>query len=150
MNLAAQLLSAEDIVLDLDVSDRQALFQAIGTFSQNRHGVKASDVEVNLHARERLGSTGLGQGVAIPHARIDGLRDEVAMFVRTRAPIAFDSPDDNPVTCCFVLLVPKNATKKHLQILAAVADMLSDSVLRSQLGQVNNAADALRLFTCWS
>ena len=75
----------------------------------------------SLFAREKLGSTGLGQGIAIPHGRIKGLKDALGAFVRPRQPIPFDAPDGKPVSLVFVLLVPEQATEKHLQILSELA-----------------------------
>ncbi len=93
----------------------------------------ATEVVDSLNAREKLGSAGLGQGVAIPHARVKGLAEPVAAFVRLKAPIAFGSPDGNPVSDCFVLLVPEQPTERHLQILVDIAQMLSKGQFRDRL-----------------
>jgi PTS system nitrogen regulatory IIA component len=106
---------------------------------ENNHGIGRSLVFDSLFARERLGSTGLGQGVAIPHGRIKGLKDALGAFVRLAQPVAFDAPDAKPVTLLFVLLVPEQATEKHLQILSELAQMFSDRALREALA---TAADA--------
>jgi PTS system nitrogen regulatory IIA component len=103
----------------------------------------------SLNAREKLGSTGLGQGVAIPHARIKGLAKAVAAFVRPKLPIQFDSPDDDPVGCFFVLLVPAQATEQHLQILANVAQMLSNAQFRDRLGESKSQDEIHQLFAVW-
>ncbi len=92
-------------------------------------GLPQAQVVESLNAREKLGSTGLGQGVALPHARIKNLPQAVAAFVRPKLPIPFDAPDAKPVWAMLVLLVPEHATEEHLQILAELAQMFGDSAL---------------------
>ena len=94
-------------------------------------------------------ATGLGQGVAIPHARIKGLAQAVAAFVRTRVPIDFAAPDDKPVSEFLVLLVPSHATDEHLQILADVATRFDDPAFRARLRACTGAAEAWALFAGW-
>lgn len=149
MNSVAQLLSPNDVLLDVALPDRQALFEAVGRLWDGRHGIAAAEVVASLNAREELGSTGLGQGVAIPHARIDELTEAVAVFVRPKTPIGFDSPDGNPVAYCFVLLVPAKATEQHLQILAEVAEMLSNEQFRTQIGTAKSPTEVHQYFAQW-
>src|ERR1700690_1156095 len=106
MNLIAKLLPPSNIVLGLDVTSKKRLFEQAGLLFENNQGVARSLVFDSLFARERLGSTGLGQGVAIPHGRIKGLKEPVAAFVRLSTPVPFDAPDGKPVAQLFVLLVP--------------------------------------------
>ena len=150
MNFVAQLFSPGDILLDAELTNKQALFEAVGKLWQERHGISASEVVDSLNAREDLGSTGLGQGVAIPHARLKSSNKALAAFVRPKIAIEFDSPDDKPVNCCFVLLVPAQATEQHLQILAEVAEMLSNEQFRTQLATSKSAADIHQLFAGWN
>jgi PTS system nitrogen regulatory IIA component len=150
MNFVAQLFSPSDILLDVELANKQALFEAVGRLWQERHGVSATEVVNSLNAREELGSTGLGQGVAIPHARLKSSSKAIAAFVRPKTPIEFDSPDDKPVNCCFVLLVPAQATEQHLQILAEVAEMLSNEQFRTQLATGKSVADIHQLFANWN
>lgn len=93
----------------------------------------ASMVVENVLAPERLGSTGLGRGVAIPHGRIKGLMEAAAAVVRLRTDTAFDAPDGEPVALFVFLLVPEAATPAHLEILAEIAAMLSDRALHATL-----------------
>jgi PTS system nitrogen regulatory IIA component len=109
MSLIAKLLPASNVVTDLQVSSKKRLFEQAGLLFENRHGIAKSIVFDSLFARERLGSTGLGQGVAIPHGRIKGLKDSLCAFVRLAQPVPFDAPDGNPVSLVFVLLVPEQA-----------------------------------------
>jgi len=112
-------------------------------------GLSRGQVMGSLLARERLGSTALGQGIAIPHGRVKGLRDAVGAFLRVREPIPFDAPDNQPVSLVFVLLVPERASDVHLQILSELAQMFSDRELRRQLAAAPNPASAQRLIIGW-
>src|SRR5207237_4844312 len=111
MNLVAKLLPPSNILLDLEVTSKKRLFEQAGLLFENNQGIARSLVFDSLFARERLGSTGLGQGVAIPHGRIKGLREAVGAFVRLCTPVAFDAPDGQPVTLLFILLVPEQANE---------------------------------------
>src|SRR5206468_6245758 len=126
MSLVANLLRADHIVLDLQVSSKKRLFEQAGLLFENHHGLARSLVFDSLFTRERLGSTGLGQQVAIPHGRIKGLREPVAAFIRLADPIPFDAPDGRPVAMLIFLMVPEQATQAHLELLSELAQMLSD------------------------
>jgi PTS system nitrogen regulatory IIA component len=149
MNLIAKLLPPANIVLDLEVSSKKRMFEQVGLLFENNQGVARSLVFESLFARERLGSTGLGQSVAIPHGRIKGLKDPVGAFLRLRTPVAFDAPDGKPVSLVFVLLVPEQATEQHLQILSELAQMFSDRALREQLGTADDPGALHQAITAW-
>jgi nitrogen PTS system EIIA component len=149
MSLVAKLLTPANVLLDLDVSSKKRLFEQVGLLFENQHGLARSVVFDSLFARERLGSTGLGQGVAIPHGRIKGLKEALGAFVRLQQPVAFDAPDGNPVSLVFVLLVPEKATEKHLQILSELAQMFSDKTLRESMGRAADASALHQLVTSW-
>ena len=149
MSLVSRLLPPADVLLDLQVSSKKRLFEQVGLLFENHHGIARSVVYDSLFARERLGSTGLGQGIAIPHGRIKGLKEAMGAVVRTRQPIPFDAPDGQNVQLIFVLLVPERATDLHLQILSELAQMFSDPDLRTQLLQAASAETLHALITGW-
>lgn len=149
MNLIAKLLAPANIVLDLEVSSKKRMFEQVGLLFENHQGIARSLVFDSLFARERLGSTGLGQGVAIPHGRIKGLRESVGAFVRLSSPVPFDAPDGQPVNLIFVLLVPEQATEQHLQILSELAQMFSDRDLRQALAEATDPSALHQLITAW-
>ncbi len=149
MSLIAKLLSPEDVVVDLQVSSKKRLFEQVGLLFENQHALARSLVFDSLFARERLGSTGLGQGVAIPHGRIKGLKEALGAFIRLAQPVPFDAPDGNAVTLVFVLLVPEKATEKHLQILSELAQMFSDKALREAMNRAADAAGLHQLISTW-
>ena len=149
MNLIAKLLPEANVIIDLDVSSKKRVFEHAGLLFENNNSVSRSQVFDSLFAREKLGSTGLGQGIAIPHGRIKGLKDAVGAVVRTRQPIPFDAPDGQNVSIIFVLLVPDRATDMHLQILSELAQMFSEKPFREQLMAAPTAAELHRLITQW-
>ncbi len=116
MNQIAQLLPEANIALNLEATSKKRLFEQIGALFESQSQIARSVVFDSLFARERLGSTGLGQGIAIPHGRIKGLKQAMGAFVRPQQPIPFDAPDGKPVEQVFVLLVPEHATEEHLRI----------------------------------
>src|SRR4051794_32926785 len=149
MTLVAKLLSPSHVLLDLQASSKKRLFEQVGLLFENHDGIARSLVFDSLLARERLGSTGLGQGVAIPHGRIKGLKEAVGALVRLAQPVAFDAPDGAPVELAFVLLVPEKATEKHLQILSELAQMFSDRSLREAMAAAKDATELHQLVTAW-
>jgi nitrogen PTS system EIIA component len=149
MNLIAKLLPAANVVTDLDVASKKRVFEQVGLLFENNNSIARSEVFDSLFAREKLGSTGLGQGVAIPHGRIKGLKEAAAAVVRTLQPIPFDAPDSQNVNIIFVLLVPDRATDMHLQILSELAQMFSEKAFRERLLAAPDAAELHRLITQW-
>ncbi|MGH8727756.1 MAG: PTS IIA-like nitrogen regulatory protein PtsN [Burkholderiales bacterium] len=143
------LLPLENVLIDLDVSSKKRVFEQVGLLFENNQNISRSEVFDNLFTREKLGSTGLGHGIAIPHGRVKGLKDAIGAFVRLKVPIAFDAPDGKPVNLIFVLLVPERATDLHLQILSELAQMFSDRELRESLLQARDAAAAHQLIAGW-
>ncbi|MDR2000865.1 MAG: PTS IIA-like nitrogen regulatory protein PtsN [Zoogloeaceae bacterium] len=150
MNQIAKLLPVENIVTGLDASSKKRVFEQAGILFENRHGLARSLVYEALFAREKLGSTALGQGIAIPHGRIKGLKEARAAFLRLTAPVQFDAPDGKPVGYVFVLLVPEAATEHHLQLLSELARMFSDKGFRERLATAADAAKTHALFANWS
>ena len=149
MSLVAKLLPPENVLAELAASSKKRLFEQVGLVYENRHGIGKGLVFDSLFARERLGSTGLGQGVAIPHGRIKGLKDAIGVFVRLAQPVPFDAPDGKAVNLVFVLLVPEHATEKHLEILSELAQMFSDRALREAMAQAPDAAALHQLIAAW-
>jgi len=149
MSLVASLLKPNHVLVDLPVSSKKRLFEQAGLLFENHDGIGRSVVFDSLFARERLGSTGLGQGVAIPHGRIKGLKEALGALLRLEQPVAFDAPDGQAVGLAFVLLVPEKATEKHLQILSELAQMFSDKALRDAMARAPDAASLHQLVTEW-
>ncbi|MCW5626076.1 MAG: PTS sugar transporter subunit IIA [Burkholderiales bacterium] len=149
-SLITKLLPPDHVIPDLDVTSKKRVFEHVGLMLENSIGFGRTLVYDALFARERLGSTGLGHGVAVPHGRIKGLKEPVGAFVHTHQPIPFEAPDGNPVGLIFVLLVPVKAHELHLRILSALAEMFSDAELRRQLAACRDPVQLHELITCWS
>ena len=146
MDLIAKLLPPAHIVLGLDASSKKRAFEQAGLLFENHLGIARATVFDSLFAREKLGSTGLGQGIAIPHGRIKGLKQATGAFIRLAEAIGFDAPDGRPVSQLFILLVPEQATEEHLQILSELATCFADRQFREQLAAAPDAATVLALF----
>jgi PTS system nitrogen regulatory IIA component len=150
MTLISTLLPAAHILVDLPAADKRSIFEQVAALLESKTGLKRAHILESLLARERLGSTALGQGIAIPHGRVRGLREAVGAFVRTRTPVAFDAPDEHPVSLLFVLLVPEKSTDLHLEILGELAQLFGDRELRAQLALAPDALAVHRLIASWA
>jgi len=136
-----QILAPERVRSNVPAGSRKRTLQVLGEiFADADPDLSALSVFDRLIARERLGSTGLGEGCALPHARVPGLGRTLAAFLRLRRGVDFDSPDHEPVDLVFGLLVPEESTDEHLEILAAIAGVFSDERVRSSIRSVDEPA----------
>lgn len=149
MTYLAKILLPSNVVLGLEVSSKKRAFEQAGLIFENNCGIARSLVSENLFARERLGSTGLGHGVAVPHGRIKDLKAPLAAFVRLAEPIPFESPDGQPVNLLIFLLMPANVTQQHLETLSEIAEMFSDDALRNALATDPDAASVFNRIVSW-
>jgi PTS system nitrogen regulatory IIA component len=149
VNAISDLLQVEDILLDADIADRDSLLGQIAGILAKRRGISEAAVLQSLKSREQLGSTALGHGVAIPHARMTQCSLAGVAFVRTRQGIAFDAPDGKPVSMFLGLIVPNQATESHLKLLATAAAMFSDRVFRNALRTSADPASVRDLLRSW-
>lgn len=147
MSRLADLFTAENVLLNLEVSNKRRLFELIALEAELRYNLSPTVTVDSLLARERLGSTGLGQGIAIPHGRIRGLKHAIGFFARPKAPIVFEAPDGQLVRDIFVLLVPEAATDEHLQILSELAQRFSNRAFRDALSAANDPIAIHALFS---
>ena len=147
MNLAEHLqVSAVGINSDIS-SKKRALEEVSRLLTGHAEFVSEKDVLTSLINREKLGSTGLGKGVAIPHGRLKGLQSVVAAFVKLTQPIDYDAADEQAVDLIFGLLVPQDATSEHLQILAKIAEMFQDENHVAAMRECNDNAALHQLLT---
>ena len=149
MNQIIKILPPDNVVADLEASSKKRVFEQAGLLFENHHGIARATVYDALFDREKLGSTGLGQGIAIPHGRIKGLKEAKGAFLRLAAAVPYEAPDSLPVNLMFVLLVPEAATEKHLQLLSELAQMFSDKAFREALVAAPNAAALHAQFAQW-
>jgi PTS system nitrogen regulatory IIA component len=149
MNRLASILSAAHVLVQVEATSKKRAFEEAGLLFENLHGLSRALVTDSLFSRERLGSTGLGHGVAIPHGRIKGLKSPMAAVFQLANPISFDAPDELSVNLLIFLLVPEAATQKHLEILSEIAEMLSDAALREKFTATDDAAQLYGLISSW-
>ncbi|PIV89231.1 MAG: PTS sugar transporter subunit IIA [Hydrogenophilales bacterium CG17_big_fil_post_rev_8_21_14_2_50_63_12] len=150
MNLIAPLLTLANVQAECETTSKKRLFEQAAQLVQASQGVTASEVFESLFAREKLGSTALGYGIAIPHGRIKHLKEAACAFLRLKTSIDFDAPDGQPVDLVFVLLAPAAAADVHLQILGELAAMFSDETFRARLRAAPDATTLHRLITEWT
>ena len=150
MNLIAPLITSDTALLDMSFTSKKKLFEHAAELFARIHSLKSADIFSSLFERERLGSTALGCGIAIPHGRIKGLKQACGAFYRLQTPLEFDAPDNQPVSICFVLLVPQDANEQHLQILGELAQLFGDDAMRAKLLEVATPGDLIALVSAWS
>ena len=146
MSTLAKYLWPEDILLDIEVSSKGQLIDEIGRHMEREHGISREWVVAGLSRREQLGSTALGEGIAIPHARVEDLTRIQVAYLRLKRPIPYDAPDGKPVSDVLVLLVPKRATEEHLLILADATQIFADPQFREHLHSCRHALEVKSLF----
>ena len=142
----ADYIKPENVILNLDVSSKAQALQAMSASASELAAVPADTILSALLKREKLGSTGVGQGVALPHTRITGIGRPVAMVARLKQPIDFKSIDGQPVDIVFLLLTPDEEPNKHLNVLACFSRKLRSPGV---LDQMRAAKDATSLYSCF-
>lgn len=119
------LLSPQSIFLETEITSKKKLLELIANVAADRSQLPESTIYNNLLNRERLGSTGLGQGFAVPHARMHDLDRTIAFFFRLKDAVNFEAPDNQPVDLVFTIIIPEEATEEHLLILSTLARIFS-------------------------
>lgn len=150
MNLIAQLLPLSNVIVGLDADSKSSIFEQVGLLFENNLHIARNQVFDSLSIREKLGSTGLGHGVAIPHGRIKELHQAAAALIRMKKPIPFDAPDGEPVCLLCVLLVPEKAINEHLEILSELAQMFSNKNFRESLLASRDSTEMYRGVYNWT
>ena len=146
--LISDLLSPERIRFDVQSSSKKRLLELISEeLARNSDEFSKREIFESLCARERLGSTGLGKGVAIPHGRVKGSKHVEASFIRLKKPLPFDAVDGQPVDLLFCLAVPEDCSEDHLKLLAQVAELFSDPELLQELREAETSGRLLQLLS---
>ena len=149
MNRLAAILPVEQVLVGVVATSKKRAFEEAGLLFESLHGLSRALVTDSLFARERLGSTGLGHGVAIPHGRIKGLKAPMAAVFQLDQAIGFDAPDEQAVKLLIFLLVPEAATQKHLEILSEIAELLSNGRTRDDMISSATASNLHDLIDKW-
>lgn len=125
--IISDIISLDRTECAVECQSKKRIFEVISEIAvKGNPQLNINDVLASMLAREKMGSTGIGNGIAIPHGRIEGIQDIVAIIVTSEEPIQFDAIDDKPVDIFFALLVPSEQTQEHLQTLSSIAQKLSD------------------------
>lgn len=141
----SELLSEERCCTDIEASSSKRLLEAVaGAFAASVPELDENDLFMQLMARERLGNTGIGEGVAIPHCRASNCTRAFGALLRLAQPLAFDAMDGKPVDLIFALVVPEEAHSDHLSALAAVAEKFQQPDFRRQLRASDSASSMYR------
>ena len=149
MNALTDLFALDRITLNSPSKNRAEVFAAVGQLFAKQARLEAEAIVSFLNAREDLGSTALGAGVAIPHGRVKGLKNPIAAFVKLKEPIEFAAPDGQTVSILIFLLVPEKATQLHLEILSSIAQLLSDQDARKFLASEYSPEKVCQLLQNW-
>jgi PTS system nitrogen regulatory IIA component len=145
-----EFIDVERIGCRLEVASKKRVLQHLGgLLAEGVPGLSPERVFERLLERERLGSTGLGHGIALPHARMPEVKEAVGAFVQLQAGVDFDAIDDQPVDLAFGLLVPQEATEEHLQLLAKLAAMFSSGELCEKLRRGESPGELLEHINAW-
>ena len=142
-----ELVSPQAVEAALDASSKKEVLQSLAASAAALLGKDQAELFNVLWERERLGTTGVGHGIAIPHGRVSGLDKVSGFFVRLSQPVNFESIDDKPVDLIFLLLAPEAAGADHLRALAAVSRLLREPKLCEQLRSAKDATALYRLLT---
>jgi PTS system nitrogen regulatory IIA component len=144
----ADFLTPDRVILEVRSRDKTQLIGEIARhFTRSVPTLRREAVETALRAREQLGSTGLGGGFALPHARIEGLTSYLGLFIRLAKPIEFDAIDGKPVELVFVLLIPSESAIPHVAALAAISRRFRDAELAGKLKRAKTHVDAFGFLT---
>ena len=139
------LLSSDRIFIDADISSKKRLLEFIANTVATQFDLSQSKIFNNLLDRERLGSTGLGAGFAIPHARLVDLDTTIACFIRLNQPVKFEAPDNQPVDLVFAIIIPEKATDEHLKILSSLAKIFSQSDICDAIRNASTDEEVARI-----
>ena len=145
------IIDPDRIAYDVDVSSKKRALETVSDILTRggEESLASQDVCESLIAREKLGSTGIGCGVAIPHGRLKNTDKTLAAFIRLHKGVDYDAVDNQAVDLIFALLVPENSTEEHLQILAQIAEMFSNEEFRNKLRQADNPQALWSLLKNW-
>lgn len=144
------LLTPQRVACDVELSSKKRALELLSELiASDQQDLTPTEVFENLIARERLGSTGLGHGVAIPHARVKGLDRPLSAFIRLKGGVDFDAMDGQPVDMLCALLVPEKSTDSHLELLALLAEMFSDAEYCQQLRSARGRDELYDILSQW-
>lgn len=146
----SEIINVDRIKSGINVKSKKRALEALSELvTQDQNQLDASDIFDSLIARERLGATGVGYGIAIPHGRIKNCKKITGAFIQLDQGVDFDAVDNQPVDMMFALVVPEESTDEHLQVLALLASMFNEESFREKLRQSKSNDETYQLLTEW-
>ncbi len=139
------LLSSDRIFINADITSKKKLLEFIASNASAKRQLAENALYCNLLDRERLGSTGLGRGFAVPHARISNLDAAFGVFIKLDQAINFEAPDNQPVDLVFAIIIPEQATDQHLHILSSLAKIFSQAEVCESIRQAESSEEIIKL-----
>ena len=133
------------ILLDYELKSKKSVLELISKSMAEITGTNSDNIFSKLYEREKLGTTAFGNGIAIPHARIDKLANAKIMILKLKTPVDFESVDNKKVDIIFTLLVPDDESDKHVEVLSKIASLLDNKIMRENLRQAKNESDIISL-----
>jgi len=133
------------ILLDYELKSKKSVLELISKSMAEITGTNSDNIFSKLYEREKLGTTAFGNGIAIPHARIDKLANAKIMILKLKTPVDFESIDNKKVDIIFTLLVPDDESDKHVEVLSKIASLLDNKIMRENLRQAKNESDIISL-----
>ena len=142
-----EFIHENSIYVDVDVDSKKNLFKKISNIYSQNNPESSSIIVEKLNERERLGTTGVGNGVAIPHSKISLVEKTKVIFLKLKSPIDFSASDNIDVDMIFVILAPKNCQSEHLLILSSISSFLQNKVLVERLRKLKTTSEIYKCFS---
>ncbi len=142
-----EFMTLSSIYLEVDVDSKKALFKEIGKIAEKKIKVESIKIIEKLNKREMLGSTGVGQGAAIPHTKIEGISKTIVLFLKLKNSIDFSSPDKRNVDLIFAIITPEDTQSEHLLILSSISNFLKKDGNLEKLRSLNDANNTMKIFS---
>ncbi len=142
-----EFMNLSSIYLEVDVDSKKALFKEIGKIAEKKIKIESIKIIEKLNKREMLGSTGVGEGAAIPHTKIEGITKTIVLFLKLKNSVDFSSPDNKNVDLIFVIIAPEDTQSEHLLILSSISNFLRKENNLKKLRALNNANNAMKIFS---
>tara|TARA_Y100001933_G_C18606767_1_gene400386 strand:- start:51 stop:518 length:468 start_codon:yes stop_codon:yes gene_type:complete len=149
MSYLSNLLPKENIILDVNLTSKKRILDEAGLIFEKSLRISRGKIFKAFIEREKIGSTALGNGIAIPHGRIDKIQRSTAAFIRSLKPVSFDATDDKPVSIFFFLIVPSNANMLHLQILSELSQVFSNGSVLEKIRLSKDPQNIFEIFSDW-
>ncbi len=141
------IISLDNIFIDLEVSSKKALFKEIANIIEKKSAIEQSDVLDNLNKREQLGSTAIGDGIAIPHSKIMGLKKIFSLFIRPKESIDFSAADSKKIDIIFVIIAPEESKTDHLMALSEISNFLRIKGNKEKLRKLKSIDSIFEIFS---